>query len=112
MTYLPEQAGDEIQIRPVMPYLDKIAAGGPIEPLRYTTPTCCPFEWKLPALDFTLLNRTPVTFLLSEAVFEMEESRLDPTPVIVVKEDVIIHCGFVLARERGPYPARRCCCSV
>jgi hypothetical protein len=39
-------------------------------------------------LDFTLLNRTQVTFLLSEAVFEVEESRLDPTPVIVVKEDV------------------------
>jgi hypothetical protein len=88
MTYMAEQAGDEIQIRPVMPYLDKMAAGGPIEALRYITPTWCPFDWKLPALDFTFLNRTPVPFLLSEAVFEVEESRLDPSPVIVVKEDV------------------------
>jgi hypothetical protein len=52
MTYLGEQAGDEIQIRPVMPYLDKMAAGGPIEPLRYITPTWSPFDWKLPALDW------------------------------------------------------------
>ncbi len=88
MTYLAEQAGDEIEIRPVMPYLDKLAAGGPIEPLRYITPTYCPFDWKLPALDFTLLNRTQVTFLLSEAVFDVEESRPDPTPVIVVKDDL------------------------
>jgi len=88
MTYLAEQVGDEIQIRPLMPYLDKMAAGGPIEPLRYYTPKWGPFDWKLPALDFTLLNRTQATFLLSEAVFEVEESCLDPTPVIVVKDDV------------------------
>jgi hypothetical protein len=88
MTYLAEQSGDEIIIRPIMPYLDKMAAGGPIEPLRYITPTYCPFEWSLPALDFKLLNRTAVPFLLAEAVFDVEESALDTRPVIVVKEDV------------------------
>src|SRR5262245_32448461 len=71
-----------------MPYLDKMAVGGPIEPWRYITPTLCPFDWRLPALDFKLLNRTPVPFLLAEAIFDVEESRLDPRPVIVVKEDV------------------------
>jgi hypothetical protein len=105
LTYLAEQAGDEIVIRPVMPYLDKMSIGGPIEPLRYQTPTLCPFDWKLPALDFTLLNRTHVTFLLSEAIFEVEESRLDPTPVIVVKEDLLQSSAgaFWLANE-GPTP--------
>jgi hypothetical protein len=103
MSYLAEEAGDEIQIRPVMPYLDKMAVGGPIEPLQYMTPTLCPFDWRLPVLDFTLLNLTQVTFLLSEAVFEVEESRLDPTPVIVVREDSqrSIACRFRLMNE-GP----------
>jgi len=56
--------------------------------LRYITPTWCPFDWKLPALDFKLLNRTSVPFLLAEAIFEVEESSLDPRPVVVVKEDI------------------------
>jgi len=88
MAYLAEQVGGTIVIRPVMPYLDRMAAGGPIEPLRYITPTMCPFEWNLPALDFKLLNRTPVSFLLAEAIFDVEESRLDTRPVLVVMEDV------------------------
>lgn len=88
MTYLTEKTGEEIAIRDFMPYLDTMAAGDPIQPLRYITPTCCPFDWNLPALDFKLLNRTSAPFLMAEANFEVEESRVDPRPVVVVKEDV------------------------
>jgi len=101
MTYEAEQADDEILIRPVMPYLDKIAAGGPIEPLRYITPTWCPFDWNFPALDIKLLNRTSEPFFLAEAVFDVEQSSLDPRPVIVVKEDIQQRCAgaFWIANE-------------
>jgi hypothetical protein len=70
-----------------MPHQDCFKCG-PIEPLRYITPTMCPFERHLPALDFKLLNRTLVPFLVAEAIFDVEESRLDTRPVLVVMEDV------------------------
>lgn len=89
LAYLAEQASGVINIVPFMPYLDKMAAGGPIEPLRYNTPTCCPFDWALPALDFKLLNRTNIPFLLADAIFDVEESTLDSMPLIVVKEDLL-----------------------
>jgi len=56
MSYIAELTGDSIVIYPAMPYLDRFAAGGPIEPLRCITPTYCAFDWNFPALDFKLLN--------------------------------------------------------
>jgi hypothetical protein len=88
LTYLAEQEDGDIAIGSVMPYLNKVASGGPIEPLRYITATYCPFDWDFPALDFKLLNRTSKPFFLTEALFEIRESCLDPTPVVAVKEDV------------------------
>ena len=88
LTYLTKKEGEQITIQPFMPYLETLSAGGPIQPLRYITPTWCPFDWNFPALDLKLMNRTLAPFLLAEAICEVEESHLDPTPVIVIKEDI------------------------
>jgi hypothetical protein len=56
--------------------------------VRYINAAYSPFDWEFPALDFKLLNRTGATFLLAEAVFEVEESRTDTTPIIAIKADI------------------------
>ena len=90
LTYEVEHRDDDtIVVRPCMPYLDRVKAGGPIEPKRYLTSSHCPFEWDFPSLDCKLLNRTSAPFLLAEAILDVEESMLDPTPVIVIKEDTL-----------------------
>lgn len=88
LEYFTEKVNEEIAISPIMPYLEIMKFGGPIQPLRYITPTYCPFDWTLPTLDFKMHNRTISSFFLAEAIFEVEESSLDPLPVIVVMEDV------------------------
>ena len=85
LTYEVEHRDDDsIVVRRCMPYLGRVKTGGPIEPQRYLTSTHCPFDWDFPHLDCKLLNRTSAPFLLAEAVLDVEESVLDPTPVIVI----------------------------
>jgi hypothetical protein len=72
------------KITPSMPYLDLIKSGGPIEPISYTW---VPFEWDFPKLDVKIVNNSEKTILLTEAVFQIEKSQVDPTPVLLIKPD-------------------------
>jgi TIR domain-containing protein len=83
--YTTQRSGGAIVIRPRMDYLDLIAAGGPIDPTRFTW---VPFSWDFPKLDFKLVNNSKETVLFTDVIFEISESRLDPAPVLVVKPDV------------------------
>jgi hypothetical protein len=60
-------------------------AGGPIDPTAYNW---VPFSWDFPHLDVKLLNNSNETVLFSDFIFDVSSSRLDPTPVLVVKPDV------------------------
>ena len=72
-----------------MGYLSCCNAGGPIEPLNYRTSTRCPFLWDFPQLDFKVLNNSPNTIYLTELILDVEESVLDPLPIIAIKADVV-----------------------
>jgi hypothetical protein len=67
-----------------MPFLTKYLNGGPIEAIRYVW---VPFEWEFPELDVKVLNNSKRTVFLTEAILRVQESRLAPMPVLVVKSD-------------------------
>lgn len=79
--YRTTTQSDPIMIEPVIGYLDKMRNGGPIEPtdLWYT-----PFNFHAPALDVKIVNNTKQTIFLEEAVFMVERSKLDPSPVFFI----------------------------
>ncbi len=73
-----------VQIRRTMPYLSMLENGGSIEPIRFNW---VPFQWAFPKLDFKVLNNSSETVYFTELVFEVKESRLDPSPVLLIKPD-------------------------
>jgi hypothetical protein len=85
MTYTAEEGDDIIVILPSLPYLERVKAGGPIEPLRYKTETGSAFQWDFPALDFKFQNRGSAALVMMEAVLDVEESVLDATPAIALR---------------------------
>jgi hypothetical protein len=84
LRYRIERSADLIRIQPSMPYLDVLDRGGPIDPLAYTY---TPFTWDFPNLDFKIVNNGHRTIFLTEVCFAVESSQLDPSPVIVIKQD-------------------------
>lgn len=81
VTYRSARRGDTLCITPYLDYLDLVARGGPIEPIDFSW---TPFEPVLPALDLKLVNNTPATVFVAETVVEVESSRLDPRPLLVI----------------------------
>ena len=69
-------------------YMEQMKAGGPIGPMSYLSPTMCPFRWDFPALDFKMLNRGQRTIFLTEIILDVDESRSDCRPLLVIKRDV------------------------
>ena len=81
-----EVASDKKLVRIVrsMPYLSMLENGGTIQPIQFTW---VPFDWRFPELDFKVLNNSGETILLTDLIFEVKESRQDPSPVLVIKPD-------------------------
>lgn len=73
-----------IEITPYMGYFELLEKGGPIEPISYIW---VPFEWDFPVLDIKVVNNSNKTIFLTEALFNIEESILDPTPVLLIRPD-------------------------
>jgi len=84
LEYSAERVDGVIRILPVMGYLSEYEKGGLIEPIRYNY---VPFYWDFPNLDLKIVNNGDRTIFLTEAVFDVEESRVDPFPVLVVRPD-------------------------
>jgi hypothetical protein len=77
-----------IKIERDLGYLKVFEHGGPISPLEHVmSPTGCPFKWDFPILDFKILNNRQSPLFLTEIVFDIEESRADPTPLFTIKRD-------------------------
>jgi hypothetical protein len=115
VAYSADRVGDKLRITPELPYLDLFKRGGPIAPDDYWL---TPFEMTLPQLDITVTNNTNKTVFFNEAVFDIESSQLDPSPLLVIPErdyggmkmsfinfgwkkltDVTIKCNLVRAKE-------------
>ncbi|MBO0721511.1 MAG: hypothetical protein J2P41_11855, partial [Blastocatellia bacterium] len=85
LTYSVESTDQQIKIRPQMPYLSILANGGPIEDNGYFR---SPFEVSLPNLDIKIVNNSNKTIFLTRALFEVEDSTPDTSPVFIV------HAGY------------------
>lgn len=82
--YTVERTRDKLTISRSMGYLAKLKAGGPIQPLDYNW---VPFEWDFPTLDFKVVNNSNETVFLTDVVFDIAESRLDPYPILIIEPD-------------------------
>lgn len=103
LTYSVLRSNDQIVIQRTLGFLSAFEAGGLIAPLSYVTQTACPFLWDFPTLDLKVLNNSDETIYLTEVVFEVEESRLDSTPLFTIKHDFYrMNAGvLVLVNEGG-----------
>jgi hypothetical protein len=91
-----------IRIESHLGYQTLFSGGGPITPLNYLSSTWCPFKWDFPTLDFKVLNRRSEPLFLTEVVFDIEESHLDVTPLLTIREDVQqSHAGDLLLINEG-----------
>jgi hypothetical protein len=78
----------KIRIESELGYLALFERGGSITPLEYVmSPTHCPFRWDFPILDFKVLNNRENALFLTEIIFDVEESRVDMTPLLAIKRD-------------------------
>jgi hypothetical protein len=83
-------------------YLAVFNAGGPISPMSYLSPTHCPFRWDFPTLDFKVLNDQKSPLFLTEVIFDIDESRPDRSPLLVIQKDVQQrHAGNLLIVNEG-----------
>lgn len=83
LSYKVRQDNDITIISPSLPYLDVLNRGGPITGIRSWNST---FEWQFPKLDLKLVNNSKETLFFTHAVFQIEESLLDPQPIVVIRE--------------------------
>jgi hypothetical protein len=74
-----------VHIEPAMGYLSDYRKGGPIAAMSYTWE---PFAWGFPKLDLKIVNNSDETIFLTEAVLDVQDSRIDPFPVLIIKHDL------------------------
>lgn len=104
LRYLIERNEHRIRINSKMGYLSSFNAGGPIAPLNYISPTWCAFKWDFPVLDFKLFNNQQDSLFLTEVVLDIEESHIDPTPLLTIKKDTLQRfAGYLLLVNEGSF---------
>jgi hypothetical protein len=81
IAYSADKNGAGIHVSPKVPYLELLRSGGPIGPEHYWW---TPFEITLPELDIKLVNNSSKTVFLTEADFIVDQSKLDPSPVLLI----------------------------
>ena len=84
LNYEVENVNNVIHITRTLGYLTKFEEGGLIKELFFHY---IPFEWDFPNLDIKIVNNGDQTIFLSEAVFQISESIIDPYPLLVIKAD-------------------------
>jgi hypothetical protein len=87
VTYSADRSGDKLRIQPEGPYLDLFRRGGPIihgnDGLSFGIPGFIP-GLTLPELDIKVTNNTTKTVFFNEAVFIVDSSQLDPSPLLLI----------------------------
>lgn len=74
-----------VTIEPDASYLSRLSGGKPIGPL--LEPYESEIVWCPPNLDFTIANNSDKTIILNSLLFEIEESKTDPTPLLIIEAD-------------------------
>ncbi len=82
--YAANTAGGRTVIAPSMPYLERVEAGGPIDPIGFNWQ---PFQWDFPTLQVTVDNPGDAPLVLKAVLLKVRESVLDPRPIPVIKPD-------------------------
>ena len=85
MMYDIKKEGEKINIYPEMDYLLQLNSGGTIEPIYYQY---VPFRWEFPILDFKFTNNGENTVVITGMQFNVKESHMDPSPVIILDGDI------------------------
>lgn len=82
--YTENRTADEVTICPSMHYWDNILQGkNPMTQISYIWE---PFAWEFPNLDIKVLNNTNNTLYLTDIVVEVASSKLDPSPILYIKQ--------------------------
>lgn len=81
VAYSADRLPERLRITPALPYLDLFRRGGPITPRSYWN---LPFQMTLPQLDIKVTNNTNKTVFFNEAVFIVDSSQLDPSPLLLI----------------------------
>lgn len=81
LRYSATQKDGVLLIEPDCAYLDDLHRKGQVNPIFILDPDQPTFNLSFPQLDFKIANNSSETVFISRAVFEVEESRLDPRPV-------------------------------
>ncbi|MGA2060113.1 MAG: hypothetical protein ABSG67_06500 [Thermoguttaceae bacterium] len=84
LQYSIDKKNNKTMIYPVMGYLSSLEAGGPIKPIDFSW---APFLWDFPEIDIKIVNNSNAAIFVSEAVFKIKQSRLDPKPILVIISD-------------------------
>jgi hypothetical protein len=95
LSYAIEQSERSLRIERSLGYLSLLESGGAIEPLKFIWE---PFQWDFPNIDVKLVNNGSDTVFVTEAVFDISESRVDPFPVLRLTVRLGDH-GFGLFNE-------------
>jgi hypothetical protein len=90
LKYSATQKDGVLFIEPDCPYLDNLYLRGQVSPIFILDPDETSFNLIFPQLDFKIANNSSKTVLISRAVFEVEESRLDPRPVPFFATDWVL----------------------
>jgi hypothetical protein len=84
ISYVLERTNGGLRIRPSVGYLSRLATGGPISDLSYWY---SPFTPVLPVVDLKVVNNSSKTIFFTNATLEVEQSRMDPTPILLIPRD-------------------------
>lgn len=84
VTYVLEKADVGLKIRPAVGYLSTLDSGGPITELSFNQ---TPFPLVLPVIDLKVVNNSSKTVFFTNAVFEVEQSRIDSRPILLIPAD-------------------------
>lgn len=87
LLYSVDRNEHQIRIESNLGYVTSFNAGGPIEPMNYMSPSWCAFRWDFPILDFKVLNDRQAPLFLTEVVLDIDESRINPAPLLTIKRD-------------------------
>lgn len=84
VSYAQEKTDIGMRIRPSAGYLSKLAAGGPISDVSFWY---TPFHIDWPVIDLKVVNNSAKTIFFTDAVFQVDDSKLDSTPILLLPTD-------------------------
>jgi tetratricopeptide (TPR) repeat protein len=84
LTYEVDYDNQEMRIIPKMQYLENLHNGNPIADLGMILNIPPYFKWQFPNLDLRLVNNSNKTVYITDIFIDIEESILDPYPVLVI----------------------------